>query len=322
MAHFLQSPAWGRLQHARGRQVVELSGDGWTAQGFIEQGRINARLYAPYGPQLERPDALAGALASLRDAAQRRGAAFLRIEPTLVTPAAAETAASADPVTLGLPPSELERLGLRRVGRVQPEHTQRVRLDRPFDEVLANMRKTNRNLHRNFAKKGLSVRRSSDPADIRHLLRLLREVSDRTGMHAHADDYLTLQAQTLVPTGDASIYLVELAGETEPIAASLIYDDSERRYYGHAAADTAHRNLSPGVILVTQMMEDAHAAGLPEFDLYGVVPPGVTDHAWSGFSDFKRSFGGYQVDYSGTWELPVRPLSYAIYRLARRLLGE
>ena len=58
-----------------------------------------------------------------------------------------------------------------------------------------------------------------------------------------------------------------------------------------------------------------------EFDLYGVVPPEVRDHAWSGFSDFKRSFGGRQLDYSGTWELPVKRLSYALYRLARGVAG-
>lgn len=74
------------------------------------------------------------------------------------------------------------------------------------------------------------------------------------------------------------------------------------------------------MILVTSMMQDAHEAGLREFDLYGVVPPEVRDHAWSGFSDFKRSFGGRQVDFSGTWELPVKPVSYALYRLARRFV--
>lgn len=313
MGHFLQSPAWAELQRALGRTVVSLAGDGWSAQGYIERGRINSRLYVPYGPQLDRPDALVPALDALREEAGRLGAAFLRVEPVLASPAAGEQP--------GLPASALEAAGLRRVERRQPEHTQRVDLDRPFDEVLQGMRKTNRNLHRNYAKKGLGVRRSDAPDDIEHLIRLLGEVSDRTGMHAHDGDYLRAQARTLVPSGDAKIYLVDLEGEELPVAASLIYDDEERRYYGHAAANTAHRKLSPGLILVTRMMEEAHEAGLGEFDLYGVVPPEVTDHAWSGFSEFKRSFGGRQVDYSGTWELPVKRLSYAIYNAARRFVG-
>ena len=310
MPHFLQSPAWERVQRALDRPTVRLSGDGWRAFAVLQRGRLNSRLYAPYGPELDRPEALGDALAALVVEARRLGAAFVRVEPTL-----------AGPEGPGLAPEALEAAGLRRVGREQPEHTQRVDLARPFDEVLAEMRKSNRNLHRNFAKKGLSVRTSADPADIEHLIRLLGEVSDRTGMHAHAGDYLRAQAKELVPPGDAKIYLVGLEGEADPVAAAMVYDDAERRYYGHAAASTAQRALSPGVILVTSMMREAHEAGLGEFDLYGVVPPEVRDHAWSGFSDFKRSFGGRQVDYSGTWELPVRPLSYAVYRAARRFAG-
>lgn len=309
MTHFLQSEAWERVQTAMDRPVVRLSGDGWSALAVLQRGRLNSRLYAPYGPRLERPEALGPALAALKTEAKWRGAAFVRVEPMLDQPAGPRLGAEL-----------LEAAGLRRVGREQPEHTQRVDLARPFDEVLSEMRKSNRNLHRNFAKKGLSVRESTDPADVEHLIRLLGEVSDRTGMHAHSGDYLRTQAKTLVPGGDARIYLVDLEGRAEPVAAAMVYDDAERRYYGHAAADTAHRALSPGVILVTSMMQDAHEAGLREFDLYGVVPPEVRDHAWSGFSDFKRSFGGRQVDFSGTWELPVKPVSYALYRLARRFV--
>lgn len=312
MGHFLQSAAWGRLQEARGRTVVNLSGDGWKALAFVERGKLNSRLYAPYGPELERESALGPALAALRAEARRLGAAFVRVEPTLAT----------EGTNLGVPGGALSELGLRRVARVQPEHTQRIDLSRPFEEVLRDMSKSARNLHRNYASKGLSVRTSEDPDDIDQLIRLLGEVTDRTGMHAHSSDYLRLQARTLVPSGEAKIYLVDLEGEGSPVAAALIYDDAERRYYGHAAADTAHRRLSPGGILVSTMIEHAHQKGLGEFDLYGVVPPEVKDHAWSGFSDFKRSFGGIQIDFSGTWELPVKPLSYAVYTLARRLISE
>ena len=304
MSHFLQSSAWAKLQQALDRPKVEASGDGWSYRAYLEKGKLNSRLYAPYGPIADSPEALSAAISSLRAEARRLGAAFIRVEPTGSVTADA-----------------LPALGLLRVERKQPEHTQRVDLTRPFDEVLKDMRGTNRNLHRNYAKKGLSVRKSDDPADIEHLIRLLGEVSDRTGMHAHESDYLRTQAKVLVPTGDASIYLVELEGEPLPIAASLVYDDATCRYYGHAAANTEHRKLSPGLILVTQMMEDAQAEGRKAFDLYGVVPPELTDHAWAGFSKFKRSFGGEQIDYNGTWELPIKKLNYRLYSALRSRLG-
>ncbi|MEB4615889.1 lipid II:glycine glycyltransferase FemX [Leucobacter sp. M11] len=308
MSHFLQTDAWAQLQGELGRAVVRDSGDGWRYQAFLERGKLNSRLYCPYGPELDTPGALAPALASLTAQAKRLGAAFVRLEPT--GPGAEQDLAAA---------------GLKRVARVQPEHTQRIDLSRPFDELLLDMRKTNRNLHRNYAKKGLTVRQSHDPAEIETLLGLLHGVADQTGMHAHADDYLRTQAKTFLPSGVGTLYFVDLAGDdgepAQTVASAMIYDDAERRYYAHAAANYEHRKLAPGTIIVSQMIEDAQAKGLREFDLYGVVPPEVTDHAWTGFSEFKRSFGGVQHDFAGTWEKPVKALSYGVYDLARKVVG-
>lgn len=314
MGHFLQGEAWARLQADLGREGVELSGDGWRVRAYVEKGKLNSRLYAPYGPELDRPEALVPAVDALRREAKRLGTAFLRVEPTLVGGRAPQQQPA-------LEPAVLEAAGLRRVERKQPEHTQRLDLQRPFDEVLADMQSSLRNRHRNFAKKGMSVRRSDDPADVEHLIRILGDVADRTGMHSHDSDYLRANAGALMPGGDACIYLVDLVDAELPIAASLVFDDERCRYYAHAAADNEHRKLQPGPILVTSMIQAAHEAGQAEFDLYGVVPPEVRDHAWTGFSDFKRSFGGHQVDYSGTWELPVKRLSYGVYTAARRYIG-
>lgn len=313
MGHFLQSAAWERLQHDLGRSGVSLEGDGWRVRAYLERGKLNSRLYAPYGPELDSPAALRPAIDALTAEAKRLGAAFIRVEPNLADARGPETQPA-------LAPAVLTEAGLTRVARKQPEHTQRVNLERPFEQILGDMQSSLRNRHRNYAKKGLAVRQSHDAADVEHLIRLLGDVAERTGMHGHSPEYLRATAHALVPQGDASVYLVELEGESLPIAASLVFDDPERRYYAHAAADTEHRKLHPGPILVSTMIEQAQAAGLVEFDLYGVVPPEVRDHAWSGFSDFKRSFGGHQVDYSGTWEKGVKPVSYGLYRLARRFI--
>lgn len=303
MPHFLQSPAWAAFQASLGRTSVSDEGDGWSYHAFLEDGKLGKRLYAPYGPVLDRPEALSEALDSLRRAGKKLGATYLRVEPT----GEVNTA-------------QLSTHGLRKVGRKQPEHTQRVNLERPFTEVLAEMQSSLRNRHRNYAKKGLSVRKSTDPGDVEHLIRLLGDVAERTGMDGHDHEYLRATAHSLIPQNAAAMYLVEFEGAV--IAASLIFDDEECRYYAHAAADTEHRKLQPGPILVSQMIEDAVGDGKKEFDLYGVVPPEVTDHAWSGFSDFKRSFGGRQITYAGTWELPLKPLGYWIYQMAHRVLGK
>lgn len=302
MVHFLQRPAWAKFQNAIGRVQVADEGDGWQYQAFLERGKLGARLYVPYGPVLDDPKALAPAIKSLKDAAKKMGAAFVRFEPTG-----------------NVTNTDIAALGLKRVTAKQPEHTQRIDIDRPFAEVLAEMKSSLRNRHRNYHKKGLSVRSSNDPADVEHLIRLMAQVATRNDMLPHSDEYLRDNAKHLMPEGAALMYLAELDGEV--IAASLTFEDEDCRYYAHAAADTEHRSLHAGAILVSQMIADATEGPQKFFDLYGVVPESEKDHPWFGFSEFKRSFGGQQVDYAGTYEIPVRRVHYELIRLVRKFFG-
>lgn len=299
--HFLQSEPWGRFQEAFGRTVVRNSGDGWSYQAFLETGKMNTRLYAPYGPVVSRAGALPDALAALSADARRLGATFVRVEPTGAVSA-----------------GELSSAGLHRVHRVQPELTWRVDLSEGRAAVLSGMTKTSRNLYNTYEKKGLSIRRSQDPADIEILIGLLGQVASRTKMKPHSANYLRVQAQTLLPTSDASLYIVE-SGETA-VAISFVYDDEARRYYGHAASDYEFRNVHPGNALVVQMLLDAVERGQLEFDFYGIAPENEPNHPWAGFSKFKKSFGGFEHAYVGTWELPVNRIGYLLYRVLQRFI--
>ncbi|NKX50449.1 peptidoglycan bridge formation glycyltransferase FemA/FemB family protein, partial [Arthrobacter deserti] len=62
-------------------------------------------------------------------------------------------------------------------------------------------------------------------------------------------------------------------------------------------------------------------SGRQLFDMWGVSPEDEPDHKWAGFSRFKRSFGGFEVEYPGTWDLPVNRLMYAAYGAARGARG-
>lgn len=299
MGHFLQSDDWARFQTSLGRRVERFSGPAWSALAILEEGRLGTRLYVPYGPTVTSAAALTDAVAALKSAGHRMGCAFLRLEP--VGPVAT---------------IDIEKLGGLAVDYVhlQPERTQIVELAGGEEDVIAGMKQSNRSIVRNFAKKGIEVTTSHDPADVEILLGFLHEVADRNAVTLQSDDYLRAQARALMPTGAATLYVARLDGE--PIAASLCYDGDDTRVYAHAGAATAHRKLSAPTILIGRMMIDAQAAGKRYFDLYGIGPDGVDDHPWSGFTKFKQSFGGQPVDYLGAWDVPVRPWAYRAYRLA------
>lgn len=304
MDHFLQSPAWADFQRAQGRTVHQLSGPGWSCLAIEESNPAGKLLYAPYGPVAESLAAFDAALAALVELARTCKAVFVRIEPV----DAGFTAADAGTV--------LRARGMRPApANQQPELTWIVDLDRDFKDVLADMKPVNRNLYRNIHKKGVTFRSSQDPEEISILLGFLHLTAARNGFKPQSDEYLTQVARALMPAGAATLFIAELEGQ--PVAAALAYDSADTRTYAHAALDDAHRKLSAGIPLLVTLMADAKEKGLKHVDLWGVAPADQPDHKWAGFTAFKKSFGGREVAYPGTWDLPVKKLRYGGYQAAR-----
>ena len=306
MEFFLQTPAWAAVQRSLGRRVHEQSGPGWSFLAIEEKNPAGKVIYAPYGPVAESVEAFDAATAALVALARKVRAVFVRMEPA----ASGFTASDAGPLlrSRGMRPAPVNQ---------QPELSWIVDLDGDFKEVLAGMKPTNRNLYRNIHKKGVTFRASQDPADIRILLHFLHLTAARNGFKPQSDEYLTQVAASLLPAGCGTLFIAELEGE--PIAAAFAYDSADTRVYAHAALDDTHRKLSAGIPLLVTLMADAKEKGLKHVDLWGVAPEDQPDHKWAGFTAFKKSFGGREVSYPGTWDLPVNKLRYGAYQLARKL---
>jgi lipid II:glycine glycyltransferase (peptidoglycan interpeptide bridge formation enzyme) len=302
---FLQSPAWADVQRSLGRTVHQESGRGWSFLAVEEKNPAGKVLYAPYGPVASSLEAFDAALAALVATARSCGAVFVRIEPVsagLEMPAAAELSRR------GLQPAPVNQ---------QPELSWIVDLDGDFNDVLGAMKPVNRNLYRNIHKKGVTFRASQDPDDIRILLNFLHMTARRNGFKPQSDEYLTQVAASLMPAGAATLFIAELHGG--PIAAAFVYDSADTRTYAHAALNDSHRKLSAGIPLLVTLMADAKDRGLKHVDLWGVAPADQPSHKWAGFTAFKKSFGGREVAYPGTWDLPVKKLRYNAYQVARKL---
>ncbi|MGW9413220.1 lipid II:glycine glycyltransferase FemX [Arthrobacter cupressi] len=306
MEFFLQSPAWADVQRALGRTVHEESGPGWHFLAVEEKNPAGKVLYAPYGPVAESVEAFDAALAALRGIARRSGAVFVRLEP--VSAGFGVDEAPALLAARGMQPAPANQ---------QPELSWIVDLEGDFKDVLASMKPTNRNLYRNIHKKGVTFRSSQDPAEISVLLDFLHMTAARNGFKPQSDEYLSTVAASLLPAGAGTLFIAELEGT--PIAAAFAYDSADTRTYAHAALDDTHRKLSAGIPLLVTLMADAKDQGLKHVDLWGVAPEDQPDHKWAGFTAFKKSFGGREVAYPGTWDLPVNKLRYGAYQLARKL---
>ena len=289
MSNILQSDIWARFQESNGHTVIRKSGNGWSYLATVEGGATGRYLYSPYGPVASSAVAFDEALVSLKEEAAKLRCLFVRIEPT-------ESAIWGDQDAAAF----LARRGAVLAPRqVQPSHTQIIDLSGTEDEILKGMSSSYRNRHRNLHKKGVTIEVSTNPSDMTILFGFLEETADRNGFNRQQDEYLMQVARVLMPAGAASLY-----------------DSDDTRTYAHAAASFEHRNLSAGVVVVTNFILDAKRKGLQYVDLFGIAPEDQPDHEWAGFTKFKKSFGGESVEYPGTWDVPVTSLGYRAYTLA------
>jgi len=304
--HLLQQEAWGEFQRALGEETVRLRGEKFEALVIVKRTKMGPYLYVPYGPALDggadgkaQPDALQEAVRALRKLGESRGAVFVRIEPAAALEA-----------------SQIAKSGFLKTKDLNPAETWVLDLRQTREEILHGMEQGTRTRHNQFSKKGLSVEVTREPEKIRELVRLQQKLAKEKGIGTFSEKYL----KTELEQEFATLYLVKY--ENKIIAASLFFDDTENktRYYMQSATDAEYKKLPATVGLLTAAIFDAKEKGMETFDFWGVAPEGAgEDHPWMGFTKFKRSFGGGERKYAGTWDLPLKPGKYRLYRGLRKV---
>lgn len=294
--HLLQSHAWEKYSQAEGHQTFWLEDDNYQALAVLHHTPLGSYLFCPYGPTISSPAALQDALTALKNLAKDHQAIFVRIEPTVTITA-----------------DQLKHFGLVKSHDQEPAHTWILDLTIPEAELLDGIEKTKVRHWRNHEKKNISIRTSTNPEEISILTKFLQGVGKRDNFTPQDQQHLANQLKS----GFATLYIAEY--EHQPIAASLVYDHDGVRYYAHAATDDEHRKLMAGTILLVQMIVDAKNTGAHTFDFWGITTSFDPHHPWYGFTQYKKSFGGKQVDYTGTWDLPVNHIKYQLYKVVRRI---
>lgn len=306
--HFLQSPAWEKYEQLEGHKTFRLDEDTFSALAILHSTPVGNYLFCPYGPTLKDSKnptiTLKTALNSLSQLAREHHAFFVRIEPTFP-----------------LSPSDAKSLHLCKSHDLDPAHTWAIDLTQPREDILKQMRASSVQYWRSSAKKGLKIRQTTDPEEISILTSLLQTISEKDNFTPQTESHLKNQLKS----GFATLYIAELTPESSessqpiPLAASLVYDDATTRFYAHAATSDAYRKINAGIVILIQMILDAKDRSTTNFDFWGITTSEDPKHPWYGFSKFKKSFGGHQINYAGTYDLPLSPVKYHFYRLIRHL---
>lgn len=106
----------------------------------------------------------------------------------------------------------------------------------------------------------------------------------------------------------------------EIIAASLFFDYQGTRFYMQSAANLDFKHLPATVALLSHAIFTAKEDGLKTLDFWGIAPEDAdASHPWYGFTEFKKSFGGYEKIYAGTFDYLIDPKKYHLYSVLRKI---
>lgn len=291
-----QSEEWQRLQEDLGEQTHYTKEKTYQYLAIEKHTPIGKYLYCPYGPIATSRESFQSAIESLESLGRELGAIFIRVEPF-----------EADQSKY-LPHKAKKSIDLN------PKETWLLNLSGSEEELKQKLPSRLLRYHKAASKKGITIEQSHDPADIHYLLDLQRALAKEKGISTFSEHYL----QTELKQPFATLYLIKY--DKEVVAAGLVFDDKTTRYNLQGAQSDEGRKLHATGILTIQLILDAAAKGLKIFDFWGIAPEGSpSTHPWAGFTNFKKTFAGYQYDHAGTYDLILKPAKYKLYKTTRHL---
>lgn len=301
-----QTKLWEKLQNDLKEKTFFVEEKDYHFLAILKETKFGNYLYLPYGPVLETKNAAKTALEALEELATEKSVSFIRIEPQ-----SPENARD----LLKLP-------NIKKSKDLNPAETWCVDLTQTKEEIIAGFSQSTRRYSK-FEKRGVSVTSSKNPEDIKYLVKFQKALSKRKDFGVFSEDYLKTELEQPFST----LYLAhykdpEDTSDSEPkiIAASLFFDYDGTRFYMQGATDPDYKKPPASLAMMYTAMMDAKDQDFKVFDFWGIAPENAPkDHPWAGFTAFKKGFGGYEVDYCGTYDIVLNKSKYRLYNLARKV---
>lgn len=172
------------------------------------------------------------------------------------------------------------------------DSTQALRLDAPFEDILAGFSKGHRSSTSQGKRRGVMCRRGESLDDYRRYFTVYQDTLERWG-----DDATSRYPWSLFEEGwkmgmehpnNIVLWLAELDGDV--IAGAWVFYWKGHAAYWHGASNERGRSASAANVLLAHVIEDAGKQGVEWFD-FG--PSG----GHKGVAAFKRRFGATELPF-------------------------
>lgn len=299
---FLQTEEWLRFQKSLGRATWRFD-NGKIAANIVGHKLPFGKnyLYLPHGPVLSFDNFDSGVrneidnfLAYLKNLGKENKSIFVKIEPLSDT-------------TMEI----LFRKSMKKADPLQPQRTVVLDLSSSEEELLSRMHhKTRYNI--NLASKKNLVFKESD--DVEVFWKLLKKTANKDKFQTHDKNYYFELYKFFKNSGELKTKLFVIEYNEKAIAASLVMFYEDTAYYLHGAMDRDYKELMAPYLMHWQVIKHAKETGYYYYDFWG-----IDARRWPGVTRFKLGWGGQQVEYPGSFDVPVSKFWYLIYRITRKI---
>jgi len=319
-ASFLQSWTMGEVYRDIGQEPIRLIAEEngnvvGACQAIVVPARRGKHLMVQYGPLATDEPTMLALLDALKEEARTRGCSFVRVSPFWLEQdplAASLRAHEAVDSPMHLLSEYTWYIPLKAGDRWAGEDATDEK--RTPESILADMRKTTRNLVGRAEREGVTVSVSDTPLeDLETYFTLQEETRKRHGFTPYRASYIRAQVTRFAPLGQAFVYVARYQGEV--VAASVHMRYAGITSYHHGASTQKFSKIPASSLLQWTAIREALERGDDVYNFWGIAPRRITEegkeviinskHPFAGVTTFKTGFGGKPLPLTHCVDLPL-----------------
>jgi len=314
---FLTSLDWINFQKTLGKEVqlfLIKNNDEFVGNFYVEifRRKIAKYAYSPYGPVIDfskfNPNKFKDLFSQIKtwqiNFAKDNNLNCFRMDP-LVT---------ADRL------NDLLDLGFEKsMAPTQAKYVWQIDITKEEEQLLAEMKKVARYNIRNSAKAGILVVKAQTVEDVKEFFNILNSTTKRHDFASFSESYFLKQFEAL-NNSIFNLYLAKL--DNQFVSAALVNNYNQTGYYSHGGSlnNKELQKYGASYLLHWEVIKDLKQRGFKTYNMWGIVPEEKqVNNGMQGVSDFKKRFGGMEIDYVGGLDVKVNAM-YTLQRLSEQYI--
>jgi len=266
-----------------------------VAQVLHKKSKRGEFLHIPMGPNLKDKKDLSVLVEFLKDYSKQEKISFIKINPFWVRDDETEKIFT----DLGFKNSAIH---------VSAEKTLVLDLNKTEEEILSQMRKTTRNLIRRAEKEGVKVISGVSQKLINDFFCLNEKTVKRQKFTPFSNEFIKSEISEFFKKD--SVLLINAYYNKEPLSSGIFIFYGKEAFYHHGAS--LHSKIPASYLMMFEAIKEAKKRGMQRFNFWGIVGEDERNHPWFGLSNFKRGFGGKEIDLIHCKDLPIGFAGYTV----------